>query len=50
MVVNKKASPAFTPKIGDNTIKQIQKFNYFGSLLTENGKCDEEIKKENWNG
>ena len=41
MVVSKKESPACTPKIGDNTIKQLQKFNYLWSLLTENGKCDE---------
>ena len=26
-------------------MKQVQKFNYLGSLLTENGKCNEEIKK-----
>ena len=31
-------------KIGDN-IKHVQKFNYLGSFVTENGKCDEEIKK-----
>ena len=45
MVVSKKESPACALKTGDNTIKQVQKFNYLGSLLTENGKCDEEIKK-----
>ena len=45
MVVSKKESPAFALKIGDNTIKQVQKFYYLWSLLTENGKCDEEIKK-----
>ena len=44
MVVSKGQSPACALKIGDNTIKQVQKFNYLGSLLTENGKCDEEIK------
>ena len=46
MVVSKRESPACALNIGDNTIKQVQKFNYLGSLLTENGKCDEEIKKQ----
>ena len=45
MVVNKREHPACALKIGDNTIKQVQKVNYLWSLLTENGKCDEEIKK-----
>ena len=45
MVVSKRESPACTLKIGDNTIKEVWKFNYLGSLLTGNGKCDEEIKK-----
>ena len=46
MVVSKRESSVCALKIGDNTIKHdIQKFNYLGSLLTENGKCDEEIKK-----
>ena len=45
MVLSKRASPACALKTGDNTIKQVQKFNYLGSLLTENGKYDEEIKK-----
>ena len=45
MVVSKRESPACALKAGDNTIKQVQKFNYLGSLLTEKGKCDEEIKK-----
>ena len=38
-------SPTCALKTRDNTIKQVHKFNYLGSLLTENGKCDEEIKK-----
>ena len=45
MVVSKRESPACALKMGDNTIKQVQKLHYLGSLLTENGKCDEEIKK-----
>ena len=44
MVVSKRVSPACAPKT-DKTIKQVQKFNFLGNLLTENGKCDEEIKK-----
>ena len=43
--MSKRESPLYALKIGDNTIKQVQKFNYLRSLLTENGKCDEEIKK-----
>ena len=45
IVVSKRESPACALKIGDNTIKKVWKFNYLGSLLTENGKYDEEIKK-----
>ena len=45
MVVSKRESPACVWKTGDNTIKQVQKFKYHGSLLTDNGKSDEEIKK-----
>ena len=45
MVVSKRESPACALKIEDNTAKQVQKFNYLWSLLTENGKCDGEIKK-----
>ena len=46
IVVKKRASTACALKIGDNTIKQVWKFNYLGSLLIENGKCDEESKRE----
>ena len=45
MVVSRRESPTYALKIGDNTIKQVQKFSCLGSLLTENGMCDEEIKK-----
>ena len=45
MVVSKRESPASALKIGNNTIKQVQKLYFLGSLLTENGKYDEEIKK-----
>ena len=46
MVVSKRESPACMLKIGDNTIKQVQKFNYLGSLLTENGKGGEKSTRE----
>ena len=29
----------------DTKIKQVQKFKYLGSVLTEDGKCDAEIKR-----
>ena len=45
MVVSKRESQPCALKIGDNTIKQVWMFNYLGSLLRENGKCDVEIKK-----
>ena len=45
MAVSKRESLACALKIEDDTIKQVHKFNYLGSLLTENGKCDEEIKR-----
>ena len=45
MVLSKIESPACALKTGDNTIKQVHKFIYPGSLLPENGKCDEEMKK-----
>ena len=32
-------------KIGDEEIKRVEKFNYLGSLITSDGKCDTEIKK-----
>ena len=44
MVVSKREGPACALKTGGNTIKQVKNFNYLESLLTENGKCDEEIK------
>ena len=46
MVMSKRASPSCALKTVGNTIKQVQKFNYLGSLLTENGKCDEKSKRE----
>ena len=31
--------------IGNTSIKQVKSFNYLGSMITEDGKCDSEIKK-----
>ena len=45
MVGSKRENPACALKIGDSTIKKVQKLNYLVSLLTENGKCDDQIKK-----
>ena len=33
-------------EIGDEEIKQVEKFNYLGNLITPDGKCDAEIKKK----
>ena len=30
-------------------VDQVKNFRYLGSMITENGRCDVEIKK-NWNG
>ena len=32
-------------RIRDVIIKQVAKFNYLGSTITENGKCEDEIKR-----
>ena len=45
LVVSKRESPKCSLKIGDVIIKQVAKFNYLGSTITENGKCDDEIKR-----
>jgi hypothetical protein len=31
--------------IGDTTIKQVQKFDYLGSIITEDGKFDKDIRR-----
>ena len=28
-----------------NNIKQVEKFNYLGSVITDDGKCDAEIRR-----
>ena len=39
LVVSKKG-PKYRLHIGEAIIKQVEKFNYLGSYITENGKCD----------
>ena len=45
MVVSRKDSLKCELKFGDIKIKQVKKFNYLGSMLTEDGKCDTEIQR-----
>ncbi|MGX9987587.1 reverse transcriptase domain-containing protein [Soonwooa purpurea] len=44
MVISKKTNQKCTLQVGNTRIKQVQKFKYLGSVLTEDGKCDAEIK------
>ncbi|XP_042883267.1 uncharacterized protein LOC122260182 [Penaeus japonicus] len=46
MVVSKKTvKPQCMLHVGTYKIQQVEKFNYLGSLITDDGKCDREIKK-----
>ena len=45
MVVSRKDSLKFELKIGDIKIKQVKKFSYLGTMLTEDGKCGTEIQR-----
>ncbi|XP_037794114.1 uncharacterized protein LOC119589587 [Penaeus monodon] len=46
LVVSKKTRrPDCRLYIGKDTIKQVSKFNYLGSIIAENGKCEDEIKR-----
>ncbi|XP_069972232.1 uncharacterized protein [Penaeus vannamei] len=45
MVVSKRTSPPCELKIGQEKIKKVQKFNYLGSMVSEDGRCDTEIRK-----
>ena len=46
MVISKdKTEKRFSLKIGDETIKQVQRFNYLGSMITKDAKCDQKIRK-----
>ena len=44
MVISKQKDLTCQLKINDVTIKQVKSFNYLGSLITGDGKCDYEIK------
>jgi len=46
MVISKqKVAKQCKIRIGDILIKQVQKFNYLGSMITEDGKYDQEIRR-----
>jgi len=46
MVVNKKQEvPTCNVKVENTTIKQVDKFNYLGSTVTQDSRCDHDIKK-----
>lgn len=46
MVINKKAQvPRCSVRVNDKIIKQVGTFSFLGSYITEDGKCNEEIKK-----
>ncbi len=45
MVVSKTISPQCQLHIGETIIKKVKSFNYLGSLITEDGKCDSEIRR-----
>ena len=46
MTVSKKPDPPpCTLTANGENIKQVRKFNYLGSLLTSDGKCDSEIRR-----
>ena len=45
MVISKQSDQLCRLKIEDTEIKQVKSFNYLGSLITDDGKCDSEIKR-----
>ena len=45
MVVCKRERPRCRLKIGEFEIKQVGKYNYLGSIITEDGTCDTEIRR-----
>src|SRR5215469_6470075 len=38
-------NPRVNIRIKDNLVKQVGKFNFLGSLINEDGKCEDEIRK-----
>jgi len=45
MVFSKKQNPSCKLHIGNDVIQQVDKFNFLGSYITEDGRCDLEIKR-----
>ncbi len=46
MVISKKRKiPEYKINIYDKAVKQVENFNYLGSLMTSDGRTDSEIKK-----
>ena len=45
MIISKRECNKSILRIGNTVLKQAQKSIYLGSLITQNGKCDEEIKR-----
>ena len=45
MIVRTRERPRCRLQIGEVEIKQVGKFNYLGSILTEDGKCDTKISQ-----
>ena len=45
MIISKRECNKSTLRIRSTALKQAQKYIYLGSLITQNGKCDEEIKR-----
>ena len=45
MVVSKKDSPSCELKVKDENIKQVDLFNYLGSVITADVRCIKEIKR-----
>ena len=45
VVTKQKVVPVCNIKIHGDILKQVEGFNYLGSLITSDGRCDREIKR-----
>ena len=45
VATKKKQIPKCVVKVKNQTIKQVSSFNYLGSTITEDARCDKEIKR-----
>ena len=45
MVISKRNAPACNIQIGNETINQVDKFKYLGSMITEDSRCENEIRQ-----